>query len=165
MPPGVFTLTQILGAPRELVWKAWTEPAQLAAWWGPRGFMTPRTTIEIDLRPGGAFRLTMVSDEDGSSYTLDMEFREMIEPERLVFGWAAQRGLGPGIVTVTLRDLGERTEMTCHYVARHPDDIYSDVRTGWSEQFECLAEHLVSPTGRPGTTDKETGGLLEEGGS
>ena len=145
--PGVFTLTQILGAPRELAWKAWTEPEQLASWWGPRGFTTPPATIEIDLRPGGAFRLTMVSDEDGSSHPAYMEFREVLEPERMVFGWAAQRGLGPGIVTVTLRDLGDRTEMTCHYVARHPDDIYSDVRTGWSEQFERLAEHLETQAG------------------
>jgi uncharacterized protein YndB with AHSA1/START domain len=141
---GAFTLTMVFEAPRDLVWKAWTEPDQLARWWGPHGLTTPLSTIEVDLRPGGAFRLTMVSDEDGASYTSEMEFREVLEPERLVFAWASQRGLGPGMVTVTLRDLGGRTEMTCHYVARHPGDIYADVRTGWSEQFERLARHIES---------------------
>ncbi len=140
--PGVFALTKVLDAPRELVWKAWTQPERLARWWGPRGFTTPVSTIEIELRPGGRFRLAMVFDEDGSSYPSAMEFREVLEPERLVFSWPAQRGLGPGIVTVTLRDLGASTEMTCHYVALHPDDIYADVRTGWDEQLERLAEHL-----------------------
>jgi uncharacterized protein YndB with AHSA1/START domain len=143
-PPGTFTLTKILDAPRELVWKAWTEPEQLARWWGPLGFTTPASTIELDLRPGGVFRLTMVSDEDGSTYTSYMEIREVLEPERLMFSWPAQRGLGPGIVTITLRDLGERTEMTCHYVARHPDDMWADVQTGWSEQFQRLAGHIES---------------------
>jgi uncharacterized protein YndB with AHSA1/START domain len=110
--PGAFALTQILDAPREVVWKAWTEPEQLARWWGPLGFTT------------------------------NVEIREVIEPERLVFSSPAQRGLGPGIVTVTLRDLGERTELTCHYVARHPDDMWADVRTGWSQQLERLATHV-----------------------
>lgn len=76
--PGVFALTKVLDAPRELVWKAWTQPERLARWWGPRGFTTPVSTIG----------------------------------------------------------------MTCHYVALHPDDIYADVRTGWDEQLERLAEHL-----------------------
>jgi uncharacterized protein YndB with AHSA1/START domain len=143
---GEFTLMQVLDAPRELVWKAWTEPEQLARWWGPRGLTTPLSTIEMDLRPGGVFHLTMVSDDGHAEYPSEMEFREVARPERLVFAWHEQRGLGPGIVTVTLRDLGGATEMTCHYSAELPDDMQADAKTGWTEQLERLAEHLQTKT-------------------
>jgi uncharacterized protein YndB with AHSA1/START domain len=51
-----YTTTRVLDAPRELLSKAWTEPEQLAQWWGPKGMGTPIETIELDLRPGGAFQ-------------------------------------------------------------------------------------------------------------
>lgn len=105
-----YTTTRMLDAPRELVWQAWTEPEQLARWWGPKGLSTPIETIELDLRPGGAFRLTMVSDTTGAEFPTDMHFREVVEPERIVFAWEAQRGIGAGAVTITFRDLGDRTE-------------------------------------------------------
>jgi uncharacterized protein YndB with AHSA1/START domain len=144
MERGEFTLTVILDAPRELVWRSWTEPEQLARWWGPRGLTTPLSTIEMDVRPGGAFRLTMVSEEDGTEYPSEMEFREVTEPERLVFAWGAQRGMGPGVATVTFRDLGDRTEMTCHYAAVLPEGMHGDVEAGWNEQFGRLLEHLTA---------------------
>jgi uncharacterized protein YndB with AHSA1/START domain len=54
------TITRVFDAPRELVFRAWTDPNQLANWWGPPGFDTPRETIEIDLRVGGQFSVRMV---------------------------------------------------------------------------------------------------------
>ncbi len=56
-------------APRELLWKVWTEPDEVAKWWGPEGFTTPRDTIEIDLRPGGACKMTMVGPDGRSTRT------------------------------------------------------------------------------------------------
>lgn len=67
------------------MWRAWAEPKQLAQWWGPKGLSTPLDTIELDPGPGGAFRLTMVSDATGSEFPTDMEFREVVEPDPIVF--------------------------------------------------------------------------------
>jgi uncharacterized protein YndB with AHSA1/START domain len=146
-----FTSTRVLDAPRELVWKAWTEPEQLAEWWGPKGLSTPRDMIELEVRPGGAFKLTMVADETGLEFPSDMQFREVVEPERLVFGWEAQRGLGAGEVTVTFRDLGDRTEMTTHFVGYQTDEIARTSQVAYGTQLDKLAEHLARSTPRTST--------------
>jgi uncharacterized protein YndB with AHSA1/START domain len=136
------TYTRIFDAPREVVWKAWTEPEQLTLWWGPRGITTPLETIEVDLRPGGVFRMTMVLDADGTEYPTEMEFREVAEPERLVFAWEAQRGLGAGQVTVTFKDLGGKTEVTSRYDGFTTDEIAADSEVGWNQQLDRLRELL-----------------------
>jgi uncharacterized protein YndB with AHSA1/START domain len=137
------TFTRVFDAPRELVWKAWTEPEQLAQWWGPRGIQTPLETIEVDLRPGGAFRMTMVSEADGTEFPTEMEFREVVEPERIVFGWEAQRGLGAGEVTVTFNDLGGKTEVIAHFDGFTTDEIMADAEIGWNGQLDKLGEWLA----------------------
>jgi uncharacterized protein YndB with AHSA1/START domain len=138
-----FTLTRVLDAPRELVFRAWTDPDQLAAWWGPEGISTPRSGIEVDPRPGGAFRLVMVLDADGTEFPSDMEFREVVEPERLVYGWEAQRGLGAGTVTVTFADLGGRTEMVTHFVGDSTDEMAAMAQAGWTTQIAKLERLLA----------------------
>jgi uncharacterized protein YndB with AHSA1/START domain len=65
------TITRLFDSPRELVWKAWTEPEQLARWWGKRGWSTPLDSVTMDVRPGGTFRLNSINDEDGSEMPLD----------------------------------------------------------------------------------------------
>jgi uncharacterized protein YndB with AHSA1/START domain len=142
-----YTSTRVLDAPRELVWKAWTEPEQLARWWGPKGLRTPLETIELDLRPGGVFRLTMVSDETGAEFPTEMQFREVVEPERMVFAWEAQRGIGAGQVTVTFTDLAGRTEMTTQFVGYQTDEIERVSRAAWSTQLDKLVEHLAAKAG------------------
>jgi uncharacterized protein YndB with AHSA1/START domain len=137
------TYARVLDAPRELVWKAWTEPEQLTLWWGPLGITTPLETIEVDLRPGGVFRMTMVSDADATEFPTEMEFREVVEPERLVFGWDAQRGLGAGQVTVTFEDLGGKTEVSTHYDGFTTDEIQADSEVGWNQQLDRLGELLT----------------------
>lgn len=140
-----FTLTHVLNAPRELVWKAWTEPEQVAGWWGPEGLSTPLSSIEMDVRPGGVFRLTMVLDADGAEFPSDMAFREVVEPERLVFGWDAQRGLGAGEVTITFTDLGDTTEMTTHFAGYATDEVAEQAQAGWAQQLGKLETHLSNP--------------------
>jgi uncharacterized protein YndB with AHSA1/START domain len=143
MVHGEFTITRILDAPRELVWKAWTDPEHLSRWWGPRGLSTPVSTIELDPRPGGVFRFTMVSDSDGTEYPSDMTFREVVEPERIVFAWEEQRGIGAGEVTVTFTDLGDKTEMTTHYAGWNTEQMHGASNAGWKSQFERLEELLA----------------------
>jgi len=143
-----FTLTHVFDAPREVVWKAWTEPEQLARWWGPEGISTPLATIEMDVRPGGRFRLTMVSDADGSEFPSEMEFREVTRPERLVFGWSEQRGIGAGEVTVTFTDLGDKTELITFFAGYATDEMAAAAQAGWTGQLAKLRDLLAGKGSR-----------------
>ena len=78
-------VTRIIDAPRTLVFKAWTEPEQVARWWGPQGFVT--TYCDMDIRPGGAFRCCMRSPS-GTDHWKRGVYREIVEPERIVFTFA-----------------------------------------------------------------------------
>ena len=75
-------LTRVVDAPRELVWRAWTEPEHLIRWWGPDGFTN--TFHEIDVRPGGVWRFVM-HGPDGTDYDNKVVFLEVVEPERMVY--------------------------------------------------------------------------------
>jgi uncharacterized protein YndB with AHSA1/START domain len=138
-----FTITRVFDAPRETIWRAWTDPDEAATWWHPRGVTTPRESVEIDVRPGGRYRYTMIGP-DGTEYPTAGVYREVVEPERLVFTWGS-----PGdaddvapLITVTLAELGDRTEMTFHLdgIAGVPGD--ENVYDGWSEAFDVLVERL-----------------------
>ncbi|MFL5266209.1 MAG: SRPBCC domain-containing protein, partial [Stellaceae bacterium] len=108
-------ITRIFDAPRSLVFKAWTEPDRAARWWGPQGFTTLHCTM--DVRAGGAFRICMRSP-DGAEYWKQGVYREVAEPERLVFTFAWEDAEGkPGhetVVTVTFAEHGAKTRLTLH---------------------------------------------------
>jgi uncharacterized protein YndB with AHSA1/START domain len=76
-----FVMTRDFDAPRSLVFKAWTDPALLIRWWGPRDFINP--VVDLDLRPGGDWLIIMRSPE-GVDYPLKGVYREIVEPERIV---------------------------------------------------------------------------------
>ena len=78
-------ITRIFDAPRHLVFQAWTEPDRAARWWGPQGFVT--TYCDMDVRPGGTFRVCMRSPE-GAEHWKQGVYREVVEPELLVFTFA-----------------------------------------------------------------------------
>jgi uncharacterized protein YndB with AHSA1/START domain len=137
------TIVRVFDAPREVVWRAWTEPEHVAAWWGAQGMRTPLSSIEMDLRPGGVFRLTMVAEANGREFPVDMRYVEVVAPERLVYAWDAQRGLGAGTVTITLKDLGERTELTNHYEGYATDQIAAGALVGTRQQLDKLERHLT----------------------
>ena len=131
-----FTITRVLDAPRELVWQAWTDPEHMSRWFGPHGFTTPLATVTMDVRPGGTFEFTMVSDDDGNEIPSGGTFLEVVEPERLVW---RDRDVDL-LVTVTFAELGDRTEMTCHVVGRTGGAAAYD---GWSTMFDKLGELLA----------------------
>jgi len=137
------TITRVFDAPRELVWKAWTEPAQLARWWGPRGWSNPLETITMDVRPGGAFHVTSVSDE-GAEMSSQGVFREVVEPERLVLEEPAEDAWHEGAVSVvTLADLGDgRTEMVLHSTIHTTDEMRVHAEAGLTSSLDRLAKHL-----------------------
>lgn len=140
------TITRVLDAPRELVWKAWTEPDQLARWWGPPGWSNPVSKITMDVRPGGTFRVTSVSDEDGAEMTVVGEYREVVEPERLVFEEPAEDSWHEGAVSVaTFTDLGDgRTEMVLQATIHTTDEMRAAAEGGMRSSVDRLAEHLES---------------------
>ncbi len=77
-----FVHSRLIDAPRERVFKAFSDPVHLARWWGPNGFTS--TVHEFDLRPGGAWRFVM-HGPDGANYPNESVFVEVVAPERIVF--------------------------------------------------------------------------------
>ena len=131
------TITRVFDAPRELVWRAWTEPEQLVAWWGSRGWTALLETITMDVRPGGTFRVTNVY-KDGIEVPQEGVYREVAEPERLVME-------GPhGVSAVTYTDLGDgRTEMVLHATIQITDEMRGATEAALASSFDRLAEQLA----------------------
>jgi uncharacterized protein YndB with AHSA1/START domain len=140
------TIRRVYDAPRRLVWDAWTDPAQLARWWGKRGWNTPVSSITLDVRPGGVLRLTSISDEDGTQMPMEGVYREVVEPERLVFEEpAGEAWHGGAVSTVTLTDLGDgRTELVLHATIHTTDELRRTAAGGMNSALDRLAEHLGS---------------------
>lgn len=112
-----------LDAPRELVWHAMTDPRHVANWWGPDGFTT--TIHKMDFRVGGAWKHTM-HGPDGTDYPNSSVFREIVEPERLVYQHGGARKGGPGAnftATWLFEPLaGDRTRVTIRMVFDTPEE-------------------------------------------
>jgi uncharacterized protein YndB with AHSA1/START domain len=108
-----FIITREYEAPRELVFKAWTDPKHLAQWWGPKGFTNP--VCQWDARPGKAIYVVM-RGPNGADYPMGGEFREVVPPERLVFTSGAmdekKKLLFEFLHTVTLVEREGRTKLT-----------------------------------------------------
>jgi uncharacterized protein YndB with AHSA1/START domain len=138
------TITRVLDAPRELVWNAWTQPDQLAQWWGPEGWNTPLENITMEVRPGGAFRVTQFSD-DGTEMTVQGVYREVVEPERLVLDEPAEDSWHEGATSVvTFTDLGDgRTEMVVQTTIHTTDEMRATAQAGMERTFDRLAAHLA----------------------
>ncbi|HTQ75576.1 MAG TPA: SRPBCC domain-containing protein [Burkholderiales bacterium] len=131
--------TRVLDAPRELVWKAWTDPEHIAKWWGPNGFTT--TTFSMDLRPGGVWRYVM-HGPDGRDYQNKVTYIEVVEPERLVYKLGGADDVEPVThhVTVTFRDVGGRTRIDTRMVFDSPEIRTHVIETYGA--FEGLKQHL-----------------------
>jgi uncharacterized protein YndB with AHSA1/START domain len=134
-----------LDAPRELVWAAWTDPDEIAKWWGPEHFTSPREKIDLDPRPGGVFRVTMVGP-DGQEYPSDGNFGIVEPPERLSFG--EQTTDHPMIesaeTTVEFIDLGDsRTKVVVTARMVCADELVEMAQAGWSSQLDKLAALLA----------------------
>ncbi len=105
------TLTRVFAAPRELVWQAWTDATQIDQWWGPDGFRNE--TLAMDVRPGGMWRYIM-HGPDGVDYPNRIIYREVVEPERLVYSHDSDIDDDPAAfhVTVTFMAEGDKTQLT-----------------------------------------------------
>jgi uncharacterized protein YndB with AHSA1/START domain len=141
-----FTITREFAAPRELVFRAWTDPQHLTRWYGPHGFTTPLDSISADVRPGGMWRATMVVDATGQEFPTGGFYLEIRAPERLVFTWREPGGDAESVITVELADLGDgRTAMTFHQAGFTTEEARENVYDGWSSAFDRLTEHVTDP--------------------
>jgi uncharacterized protein YndB with AHSA1/START domain len=146
--PGI-SITRVFDAPRERVWEEWTEPERFADWFGGTQSEVPLSTVSMDVRPGGSWRLTMFADPGRREIQWEGEYREVAPPERLVFTVTDQPGEdAQELVIVVLTDLGDgRTEM--HLQQRGGGlsaEEYERAAQGWSSFFDRIAERLAGGT-------------------
>jgi uncharacterized protein YndB with AHSA1/START domain len=137
-------ITRVFDAPRDLLFKAWTDPRQAVNWWGPKD--CPATHLEMDVRPGGVWRGRLRSIADGRELTLGGVFREIVAPERVVFTFAwdeeGERGLET-LVTVTFAEEEGKTRMTFRQVPFQSIEERDGHRGGWTSSFDRLAEYVT----------------------
>ncbi len=135
-------LVRVLDAPPSLVFAACTEPELLAKWWGPNGFTSPR--IDSDLRVGGRYRIAMQPPE-GELFYLTGEFREVDPPNRVAYTFRWEEPDPDDqetLVTLSLRELGESTELTLDQGPFATEGRYELHHAGWSDGLERLADAL-----------------------
>jgi uncharacterized protein YndB with AHSA1/START domain len=146
MSSGELTYTRVHRAPPELLFDCMTTPEHLTRFWGPTGTTTPVATITVDLRPGGAFETTMVSDTDGSSYTMRAVYVEVSRPGRLV--WVEPDVEGGMVTTITFTDLSDgRTEVVTHQTNVPAAYLSAEARAGFSTSLDRFDSYLAELTG------------------
>lgn len=159
--PESFEISRTFNAPLARVWKAWTEPEQMAQWWGPKGFKA--TVKKLDLEPGGLFHYRLVSPQ-GQEMWGRMVFREIVPKERLVFinsfsdetggltrhllheAWPLQMH-----TTITFAETDGKTTVTVEWVPYEASDTEREtfekgmdsMQAGWTGTFEKLEGHLA----------------------
>jgi len=131
-------------APRELVWRAWTEPEQFADWFGGKDAEIPMSTVSMDVRPGGEWRATMLAGPAGEIRWRG-SFQEVVPPERLVFTITDQPDEVYELCTVVLTDLGGRTRMAFTQGGGHiPPEMLEQSIAGWHAFFDRMGELVAS---------------------
>jgi uncharacterized protein YndB with AHSA1/START domain len=131
-------------APRDRVFAAYTDPALIPEWYGPRG--TTTVVDVMDVRPGGQWRF-LVRNADGSETAFRGTYREVTEPERIVqtFEWEGMPG-HVSVETATFEDLGERTRVTTttlfHTTEERDGMLGSGMEVGMNETYARLDELL-----------------------
>lgn len=139
------TIVRVYDAPRALVFRMWIEPKHMAQWWGPKGFTNPR--CELDAHVGGKIHIDMRAP-DGTIYPMSGEFREVKEPERLVFVAYADDGAGQhlleSLTTVTFEEHAGKTKLTMHAravgLAPVAEQMLAGMDAGWNGSLDRLAE-------------------------
>jgi uncharacterized protein YndB with AHSA1/START domain len=155
-----FVISRVFDAPRDRVWKAWTEAELLKQWWGPKGFKVH--TSKVDLRPGGVFLYGMKAP-DGSDTWGRFTYREIKAPERLVFIVSFSDPKGgvtrhPGtenwplhiMSTVTFEAQGQKTKVTVQWTPHEATEAERktfeegkpSMQQGWTGTFEQFADYL-----------------------
>ena len=137
-------ITRIFDAPRAEVFRAWTDPDEVAEWFGPEHFDTPRDRVRIDLRVGGRYELTMVQRDSGAEFPIGYEIVELVEPELLVLRSDPVPEVGmhePTVVRIELHDHGPKTRMTLSD-GPYPTGV-RHAEAGWLAACDKLAARVA----------------------
>jgi len=162
-----FVISRVFNAPRDLVWKAFTQPERMKEWWGPKGFTV--IASKMDLRPGGTYHYGMKAP-NGSAVWGKFIFREIAPPHRMVFinsfsdeaagvtrhpmsaTWPLEL-----LSTLTFEDEpGGKTKVTIRWAPHNPteeerrtfDTSHDSMRQGWSGTMDGLAAYLAKEHAR-----------------
>lgn len=137
-------MTRDFDAPRELVFKAYTDPKNIPQWWGPRGYTT--TVDKMDVRPGGVWRFVQ-RDQDGNEFAFNGVYREIVPPERLVYTFEFEGMRGHVMLeTVTFEEHDGKTKLTDRALFDNVEDrdgmLKSGMERGAAETMDRFAELL-----------------------
>ncbi len=139
-------VSRLINAPRELVFKVWTQPEHIAQWWGPKGFTN--TIQEMDVRPGGVWRFVM-HGPDGVDYPNRIVFQEVVPVQRLAYSHGMDAGDAPAQfhVTVTMDDRDGQTLLTMRMLLASAQERAQMMEfralDGLNSTLDCLEEHLA----------------------
>ena len=150
-------ITRIFDAPRELVFKAWTDPKHLMHWWAPKGCTTP--FCKVDLHPGGSFHYCIRLPEGRDIWGLGV-YREIVAPERITYldsfadaqgnpvpptryGMSASHP-AETLVTVTFKEHEGKTRLTLRHAIPVSVEERKGTEQGWSDMLDRLAESLAN---------------------
>jgi glutathione S-transferase len=132
-------IRRVIHAPRNRVYQAWTDPAQLKEWWGPEGVRTRNFTA--DARVGGKYRWDLVSQE-GEEMTAFGEYRELVPGEKIVFTWKWDDDEAwenkNSVVTIELSDCDGGTELRLIHVQLPSEESRNRHNEGWSSVLDRL---------------------------
>lgn len=137
-------VARTFAAPREQVFRAWTDPEELKKWWaaGP-GFTTP--IAEVDLRIGGRYRLGMKPPDKDVIHVVGGIYREVQRPSRLVYTWAWENGDGTEtLVTVEFRDKGSSTEVVLTHEGLASHESRDQHAHGWTGCLDSLGRLMAA---------------------
>jgi uncharacterized protein YndB with AHSA1/START domain len=139
------TMARVFDAPRSLVFKVWTQMEHFSRWLGPKEFTT--TSCRMDVRLDGTYRACIRSPE-GTDHWIQGVYREIVEPERLVFTFAWEDEDGQPkhqtLVTVTFAEQGNQTLLTFHQAVFESVESHDSHHSGWFECFDRLEAYLAN---------------------
>jgi uncharacterized protein YndB with AHSA1/START domain len=139
------TITCVFNAPRSLVFNVWTQPEHFSCWLGPKDFTT--IGCQMNVQVGGMYRACIRSPE-GNDHWMQGVYREVIEPERLVFTFAWEdensQPKHETLVTVIFIEQNNQTLMTFHQAIFESTELRNSHHSGWSECFDRLATYLTA---------------------
>ena len=144
-PPPALVIKRTFDAPRDLVWKVWSDPDEAKQWWGPNGFSLP--FVEMDQRPGGKWRAQM-RGPDGKDLWQHGVYREIVPPEKTVytFIWDSEPEQEM-LVTVLFAARGNKTDMTFRQEGFRSTDEKAGHEDGWNQTFDRMAAYLKTLQG------------------
>ena len=144
---GELVYRRVHQASPELLFDCMTTPEHLSQFWGPIGTKTPVENIVVDLRPGGVFETTMVSDADGGTYTMRAVYAEIRRPDRLV--WIEAEVEGGMRTDITFVDLGDgRTEVTTRQTNVPAAYLSAEARAGFETSLDRFEAYLATLNAR-----------------